>query len=908
MASFTDAIPQFNPYIQQLPVEAMVAVGMEKQQRYDQGLQRIQSQIDQVAGLAISRPQDREYLQSKLNELGSKLKTVAAGDFSNYQLVNSVAGMASSIAKDPTVIASVQSTAQRKALQERIQKDTEAGKYNPANTAMFNVSEQAWFNNPEAGAKYTGYYKTPHDVWAKIKDIGKEVGIDTKEIDNFFQKDPVTGEILRDKSGQPLFDEVLIQKTLKGKDPAKLLSAFQTALTPEDYEQLSIEGRYKYLNATPEELQQQITTPLTEKIEFNNGKVELLKIALNDENNKAKKNPELIESLGKQIEYFETENRKLQESQERGLRELASNPEAVKAMLYTNDYLSYMSKVLSSEEPSTKYSVHPLFEVAMDKKNYLLDERTAQINAYYKEQEDKRASRAAQLSETEKLLDIEKKTRELYGGGGPGGVGLPQGITELSSADEILASKNTEYENTLSSYNDFNKSIAIQSLKAANPKSSIETDIGYENRIAKKLQEIAKVVDPNSGSVNAAVEKIAIEQLEKWRTDETSVPANVRGLIEGQSNALKTLTILQSEMKSAREEADQIALSRGIDSKAYDKALKSIKSTDVKLRTGETVIVSPEDLVDLVNLRPEMFNHFGSLFVDDKQVKLRNQARMKLNAKYGADKARQIELAFYPETPLGSNRDFVSPVVNTIAYNIRSSEVADYSEILADVMKNNGMVAQPSAFEIPQGDLKEAEYNAKFSRILENYRAIAPDEITALSSIVLSGKFAGTALAVPGSSGTPDRYYLNITPDSGEAPTPILITEQEFKYLTLTDAPKASSFTGAPSLLLSKGTTNLNSSGDYMSTYFSPNDFSNFKSSTYALRGDLEKDLANPNLSFMKLYLIDKNNGTLVDQQWVRDIPFDITLLNGSPNPTLDRSAQGFNSQNVQLIFNRPVN
>ena len=49
MASFTDAIPQFNPYIQQLPVEAMVKVGMEKQQRYDQGLQKIQSQIDQVA-------------------------------------------------------------------------------------------------------------------------------------------------------------------------------------------------------------------------------------------------------------------------------------------------------------------------------------------------------------------------------------------------------------------------------------------------------------------------------------------------------------------------------------------------------------------------------------------------------------------------------------------------------------------------------------------------------------------------------------------------------------------------------------------------------------------------------------------------------------------------------------------
>jgi len=907
MASFTDAIPQFNPYIQQLPVEAMVAVGMEKQQRYDQGIQRIQSQIDQVAGLAISRPQDREYLQSKLNELGSKLKTVAAGDFSNYQLVNSVAGMASTITKDPIVIASVQSTAQRKALQERIQKDTESGKYNPANTTMFNVSEQEWFNNPEAGAKYTGYYKTPHDVWAKIKDIGKEVGIDTKEIDNFFRRDAVTGEILRDKDEQPLFDEVLIQKTLKGKDPAKLLSAFQSALTPEDYEQLSIEGRYKYLNATPEELQEKITAPLTEKIEFNNGKIELLKIALNDENNKAKKNPELIESLGKQIEYFEKENGELQTSQKTGLESLASNPEGVKAMLYTNNYLSTMSRVLSSEEVSTKYSVHPLFEVAMDKKNYLLNERTAQINAYYKAEDNKRANRAADLSEQEKLLDIEKKRRELFGGG-PGVAGLPQGITELATPAEILASKNSEYSTTLSTYNDLNKNIAIQSLKASNPKTASETSAEYERRIAVKLQEIAKVVDPDSGNVNVAVEKLAVAQLEKWRTDTTSVPANAKLLIEAQNNSLRTLTILQSEMKSAREKADQIAITRGIDAKAYEKAMKSVKPISVKLMTGESVKLSPEDQLDLVNLRPERFNYLGNLSVNTQQSKLSTQVRMKLNAKYGPEKTSQIEQLLYPGRSFDSPFATASPILTNIADTVRDSEVAGYSEILADVMQSSGMVAQPSAFNIPQGDLKEAEYKAKYDLVLGNYREIAPDEVSAITNAVLSGSFAGKAIAIPGSGGVPDRYYLNVTPESGEAPTPIQINRQEFEYLTLTQAPQASSFTGAPSLLKSKGTTNLNSSGDYMSTYFSPNDFSNFQSSTYALRGDLERDLANPNLSFMKLYLIDKNSGNLVDQQWVRDIPFEITLTNGSPSPTLDRSGQGFNSQNVQLIFNRQVN
>jgi hypothetical protein len=204
--------------------------------------------------------------------------------------------------------------------------------------------------------------------------------------------------------------------------------------------------------------------------------------------------------------------------------------------------------------------------------------------------------------------------------------------------------------------------------------------------------------------------------------------------------------------------------------------------------------------------------------------------------------------------------------------------------------------------------LKESEYNAKYSKVLENYRAAAPDEVSNISNIVLSGKFAGSAIAVPGSATTPDRYYLNVTPNSGEAPTPILINKQEFEYLTLTQAPQASSFTGAPSLLMKKGTTNLNSSGDYMSTYFSPSDFSNFQSSNYAVRGDLERDLSNSNLSFMKLYLIDKNNGNLVDQAWVRNMPFDITLSNGSPNPDLNRVSQGFNSQNVQLIFNRPVN
>ena len=48
MASYTDAITQFNPYVEQLPVDAMVKVGTQKQAMYEQGVQKIQSQIDHL--------------------------------------------------------------------------------------------------------------------------------------------------------------------------------------------------------------------------------------------------------------------------------------------------------------------------------------------------------------------------------------------------------------------------------------------------------------------------------------------------------------------------------------------------------------------------------------------------------------------------------------------------------------------------------------------------------------------------------------------------------------------------------------------------------------------------------------------------------------------------------------------
>ena len=62
MASYTDKIPTFNPYVAQQPVDAMLKVGMYKQQKYEEGVKRIQNSIDNVSGLDIANPVQQKYL------------------------------------------------------------------------------------------------------------------------------------------------------------------------------------------------------------------------------------------------------------------------------------------------------------------------------------------------------------------------------------------------------------------------------------------------------------------------------------------------------------------------------------------------------------------------------------------------------------------------------------------------------------------------------------------------------------------------------------------------------------------------------------------------------------------------------------------------------------------------------
>jgi hypothetical protein len=236
MASFTDKISQFNPYIQQLPAQEMQQVGMYKQQQYDQGVQKIQSYIDNVAGMDILHEGQKGYLQSKMNDLGGKLKTVAAGDFSNSQLVNSVGGMATSIIKDPIIQNAVMSTQRiRQGMADKTAANKD-GKGGPDNDWFFDTGVNSFMSNTDIKASYNGKYINKYDVDKDVQDAISKAHLSSEEWE----------ESAKNPNGT-INTDILLEKSKKGLLSGKVKSIVDAIYSkPEVQQQLAITGMYRY--------------------------------------------------------------------------------------------------------------------------------------------------------------------------------------------------------------------------------------------------------------------------------------------------------------------------------------------------------------------------------------------------------------------------------------------------------------------------------------------------------------------------------------------------------------------------------------------------------------------------------------------------------------------------------------
>jgi len=398
MASFTDSIPQFNPYVQQLPVEAMVQVGMQKQKQYDEGIQKIQTSIDNIAGLDIIRDVDKVYLQSKLNQLGNDIRTVAAGDFSNFQLVNSVNGMTNQIVKDRNVLNAISSTkAYRKGLED-MDAANKAGKGSASHDWEFKTNANDWLNNEDINKTFNSGYKQYSDYKKNGLEVVKALVKNENIKDVAFEYDAngnVVGVL-----------DAMTRTKIAGITPERIQSALMVGLSPNDWQSMQIDGRYSYASSSPQQFAFDVNKSYQEDYSKFKEKRDTLANAMDSTNSLSEKQKlqQQVNALDAQLEGISREYNSITKSMSEG------GIEAAKAKLFTTKWVNNFSNTFSNQEVSQTFETNPVQQVkqfkekqAQDWKQFMLkfeqDERFKQSDLYYKEEDLKIAKKKLKLEE-----------------------------------------------------------------------------------------------------------------------------------------------------------------------------------------------------------------------------------------------------------------------------------------------------------------------------------------------------------------------------------------------------------------------------------------------------------------------------------------------------------------------------
>ena len=381
MASYKDpANLTFNPYVEQRPVEAMAKVGMYKQQRFDEGIQKIQESIDNVAGLDVVRPQDKEYLQSKLNALGGQLSSVAGGDFSNFSLVNSVNGMTNQIAKDPNVLNAVSSAARYRKDLETIQKLKEKGEWAESNQLEYSKEVDAWYNNEDLNSSYSANVSPYIDVQKDAQDIIKGLAKDEYNVE--VMQDPTTGR----------YYDIMTNQEVKELTPEKIQTALKAGLSPQAWRQLSLDGKLKYSNVSDQQFVSQINGGYEKRFTLLSEKRAELISAERD----AQKPSDKL-SLQKQIAQLDqmiNGNRQEYESISSGFGQGEVDP--AKAQFYTMDWMDNISQAFSSRSVNNETKESPYFSAQIKKDQRALAQ--AKFKAQQKQYAQVNKDKAAELA------------------------------------------------------------------------------------------------------------------------------------------------------------------------------------------------------------------------------------------------------------------------------------------------------------------------------------------------------------------------------------------------------------------------------------------------------------------------------------------------------------------------------
>jgi hypothetical protein len=338
MASFTDnsqALSNFNPYIRQIPVDAYMEVGMQKQEQYNQGVEKTQQEIDSVANLPVIKQEQKDYLNQRIGQLQSSVSRVVGQDFSKNQLVNQIGGLTSQIASDPIIQSAVSSTMKYQSESAKMADAQKSGKSSIANDWDFQNSFQKWMGDKDVKSSFNGQYTPYEDYNAKLlKSINDLHPSETLQQIPFQMEN---GQIKK-VNGVPQIDTVMIEKMTKSLDAGTIQNAVSAAMGPNELNQMAIDGRYEYRGLDKAGLKREADDSYNNRLHQIN---ETLKgYAVQKLSNTTDQTYQ--EDLDNKIKDLSLHRDTLIQQYPQDIKFIDQNPDGYKGELYKQNYMSHL--------------------------------------------------------------------------------------------------------------------------------------------------------------------------------------------------------------------------------------------------------------------------------------------------------------------------------------------------------------------------------------------------------------------------------------------------------------------------------------------------------------------------------------------------------------------------------------
>jgi len=360
--SWQDSLIQFNPYVEQVPVETYAQVGMLKQQKYDQGVQAVQGLVDSIGGLPVANETQKQYLNQKLGQLTTEINKVAGADFSQTPLIKSISGLAGKIPNDPIVRNAVASATKLQSETAKMEKAKTEGKSSPYNEIVFQDEVAKFTGSQDVNAQFNSSYQEFYDVDKVMREAVNAVrGTPSGTL----TQNPYRWDA---EKNTYVINEAMIEEEAKGVDPQKIRDAVATVLNdPRAASQIAINAKAELRGVDKTGMFDRTKANYQNALGENQVKIDQLQTIVNNgsksERDKAQSDLASLKS--------ESEGMLLAYNQDIDL--LDKDPENYKIQFYTRNFQQRYANAYSYINKQQKILANPLYESFMKNLDHNMD-------------------------------------------------------------------------------------------------------------------------------------------------------------------------------------------------------------------------------------------------------------------------------------------------------------------------------------------------------------------------------------------------------------------------------------------------------------------------------------------------------------------------------------------------------